>query len=65
LAVETPLLFLAVIILIAGAELAKFAGNYKFPYPILLILAGLLLGLWVLTDGFTDLIGLVLSLSLL
>jgi len=58
LAVETPLLFLAVIILIAGAALAKIAGNYKFPYPIPLILAGLLLGQWIPTEGLTDLIGL-------
>ena len=55
---ETPLLFLAVIILIAGAALAKIAGNYKFPYPIPLILAGLLLGLWIPAEGLTDLIGL-------
>ncbi|NOR38744.1 MAG: hypothetical protein GQ580_04060, partial [Candidatus Thorarchaeota archaeon] len=58
LALETPLLFLAVIILIAGAALAKIAGNYKFPYPIPLILAGLLLGLWIPAEGLTDLIGL-------
>lgn len=58
MAVETPLLFLAVIILIAGAALAKIAGNYKFPYPIPLILAGLLLGLWIPAEGLTDLIGL-------
>jgi NhaP-type Na+/H+ or K+/H+ antiporter len=58
LAVETPLLFLAVIILIAGAALAKIASNYKFPYPIPLILAGLLLGQWIPTEGLTDLIGL-------
>ena len=58
MAVETPLLFLAVIILIAGAELAKVASNYKFPYPIPLILAGLLLGQWIPTEGLTDLVGL-------
>ncbi len=55
---ETPLLFLAVLILIAGAALAKIAGNYKFPYPIPLIVAGLLLGLWIPAEGLTDLIGL-------
>jgi NhaP-type Na+/H+ or K+/H+ antiporter len=58
LAVETPLLFLAVIILIAGAALAKIAANYRFPYPIPLITAGLLLGLWIPTEGLTDLVGL-------
>jgi NhaP-type Na+/H+ or K+/H+ antiporter len=58
LAVETPLLFLAVLILIAGAALAKIAANYRFPYPIPLITAGLLLGLWIPTEGLTDLIGL-------
>ena len=58
MAVETPLLFLAVIIIIAGAALAKIAGNYKFPYPIPLIIAGLLLGLWIPAEGLTDLIGL-------
>ena len=58
MAVETPLLFLAVIILIAGAALAKIAANYRFPYPIPLITAGLLLGLWIPTEGLTDLVGL-------
>ena len=58
MAVETPLLFLAVLILIAGAALAKIAANYRFPYPIPLITAGLLLGLWIPTEGLTDLIGL-------
>ena len=44
LAVELPLV---AAILIGGAALAKIAEQYKFPYPILLILAGILLGMFI------------------
>lgn len=37
-------LYLIAIILIGGAALAKVAEEYKFPYPIPLILAGIVLG---------------------
>ena len=44
MAVELPLI---AAILIGGAALAKIAEEYKFPYPILLIIAGLILGVFI------------------
>ncbi len=37
-------LYLVAIILIGGAALAKIAEEYKFPYPVVLITAGIILG---------------------
>lgn len=37
-------IYLVAGVLIAGAALAKIAEQYRFPYPILLILAGIILG---------------------
>ncbi len=45
MASDLSLLYLVAAILIAGAALAKVAEEYRFPYPIPLILAGIALGL--------------------
>ncbi|MFW9848414.1 MAG: cation:proton antiporter [Candidatus Thorarchaeota archaeon] len=44
MAVELPIV---AAILIGGAAIAKIAEQYKFPYPIPLILAGILLAQWI------------------
>ncbi|MHA1909146.1 MAG: cation:proton antiporter [Candidatus Thorarchaeota archaeon] len=44
MAVELPIV---AAILIGGAAIAKIAEQYRFPYPIPLILAGLLLAQWI------------------
>ncbi len=47
MAVDLPLV---AAILIAGAVIAKVAERYKFPYPIPLILAGIVLAQWIPGD---------------
>ncbi|TFG08472.1 hypothetical protein EU538_07075 [Candidatus Thorarchaeota archaeon] len=49
--------YLVVGILILGAGLAKIAERYKFPYPIPLILGGLVLGQLLPGFGLPDIIG--------
>ncbi|MHA1928708.1 MAG: cation:proton antiporter, partial [Candidatus Thorarchaeota archaeon] len=44
MAVELPIV---AAILIGGAVLAKISEQYKFPYPILLIIAGLIIGMFI------------------
>jgi cell volume regulation protein A len=45
MAADLSLLYLIAAILIGGAALAKVAEEYRFPYPIPLIIAGLVLGI--------------------
>ncbi|MHA2187196.1 MAG: cation:proton antiporter, partial [Candidatus Thorarchaeota archaeon] len=45
MAADLSLLYLIAAILIGGAALAKIAEEYRFPYPIPLILAGIVLGI--------------------
>ncbi|MHA2356714.1 MAG: cation:proton antiporter domain-containing protein, partial [Candidatus Thorarchaeota archaeon] len=49
--------YLFVGILIMGAGLAKFAEEYRFPYPIPLIISGIILAQVFPQQGFVDSIG--------
>lgn len=49
--------YLFVGILIIGAGLAKFAEKYRFPYPILLIISGIVLAQLFPNQGFVESIG--------
>ncbi|MFW9967830.1 MAG: cation:proton antiporter, partial [Candidatus Thorarchaeota archaeon] len=49
--------YLFVGILIIGAGLAKFAEKYRFPYPILLIISGIVLAQLFPNQGFVETIG--------
>jgi len=51
-------LYLIAAVIIIGASLAKVAEEYRLPYPIPLIIGGIILRQMMPTEGFLDFIGL-------
>jgi cell volume regulation protein A len=51
-------LYLIAAVIIVGASLAKVAEEYRLPYPIPLIIGGIILRQTIPTEGFLDIIGL-------